>query len=332
MADILGKAVVEIDADVSGAKQGLKEVRTDFDQTATSVGKSAGKIEGSIGGVSGAARRAGSSVVAFTSKLAMMAGVITLVVATITSLIVAFKAVRQHMRDGAKDAEEFIDSLDTKDAVSSLERLRDKIAEVESELGAKDIGGFLSIFGRRRKQIEEELEELNAKARRLTKQTIGDEQRRRREETQKRIADEQKVADAARVVNEKLAASLIENETDRVRELGRIRREEIKKTLDLVTAGLEEGDDERLKKLLEDRLGLIDRISEKELSETKKRIAKEEQLRKEANERIAKDFATKIGVEVTRAIDAGFSASGDRIVAELQQLVDTIQAEARARP
>ena len=149
----VAKAKVTIEGDISGLKDSVQEA---VDET-EKLGDASDRTSERGGSMF---RRLGRGAEDVAAKLGKMTGIVSAITAATVALGAAWKAVNDYIRDGSELADEYLKTFDTvADAEGSLKAIGDRLVEVNAELERLEAKPF-SIFGRSRKQIEEEIETL----------------------------------------------------------------------------------------------------------------------------------------------------------------------------
>lgn len=261
-----------------------------------------------------------SAFTGVTATAGAAAGAILSVANAVDEIINFFEAL-----DGTATANKFISTLkiDGENAAKSLEMLRERIIEVEGELGALNASPN-NPFGRYRKAIEGDLERLREMDRSLSKQV---EKHKRNEEAAKKAEEAAKKAEEAKAKQAELEGKLL----DEQREAEQIRRDmgsdsdrvnaETDDKIDYLKKLQEESDDEAF-----DRE--IDRI--RAIHEERRRLMLEEiKERDEEERRLAADRAAENARDVAESLKraiADANREGDRHLANIQASGSRLEA------
>src|SRR5690606_13723638 len=178
--DAVAELSVEIGANVSGAVEGMGQVRKEADKTAEAMGRagnaaaSAGaKTTSSMSSVASSVKDATSSVNDMRSAMSRVTGIAGAIAGAVASVVGVVSKINELTRDGALLAMEYTNSLSggASNAAANLEAVHKRLLELNSELAFKQEHPILGLLSRREKQIREEIAQLESTARGLSEQS-----------------------------------------------------------------------------------------------------------------------------------------------------------------
>lgn len=319
-SDEIGKAKIVVEADVTGLKKDLKDAKSNVEDFGNEAESSSNKAADGLKGV-------GSAADSVAAKLSKVTGIIGAFAAAITGVVNAFNALKEYFRDGEELADEFKKGIDSiGNAEGALEKLNQKIIEVGAELNRLE-SSPLTIFGRNKEQIEEELEAL-----RKTRLSISRQVKIQREREAKETADA--FIEAAKKIQEQVEISLLPSE-EQVRANAEIQKQQLIKAAEEARVEIDNA-------ALQSALDAIDRKAKAEIEAERKVVAERERLENERiekqAEREAKMLAAAIERELTGVFAAlttsfgtGFTTQLGAITGKIDEAVDELRKVKRGR-
>lgn len=319
-SDEIGKAKIVVEADVTGLKKDLKDAKSNVEDFGNEAESSSNKAADGLKGV-------GSAADSVAAKLSKVTGIIGAFAAAITGVVNAFNALKEYFRDGEELADEFKKGIDSiGNAEGALEKLNQKIIEVGAELNRLE-SSPLTIFGRNKEQIEEELEAL-----RKTRLSISRQVKIQREREAKETADA--FIEAAKKIQEQVEISLLPSE-EQVRANAEIQKQQLIKAAEEARVEIDNA-------ALQSALDAIDRKAKAEIEAERKVVAERERLENERiqkqAEREAKALAAALERELagvfaslTTSFGTGFTTQLGAITGKIDEAVDELRKVKRGR-
>lgn len=310
--DEIGKAKIVVEADISGVKESVTEAKSEVEGLGNEADASGKKASGAMKGFGGA-------VDSVATKLGKATGILAAFAAATTGIVKAYQAIAEYVRNGETVAELFTADLDTINATeAALGKINQRLIEVGAELEAKEAGGIGSLLGRRRGQIEEELEALRSRQQSVSKQL------RRQRETELRETAQDFIRQAE-AIQESIGISLLPTE-EQIAANAEVQKRQLIKAAEEARVEIDNA-------ALQSTLNAIDRKAKAEIEAERKVVAERERLENERiqkqAEREAKILAQAIERELSTVFAALTSSFGTGFTTQLSTITDKIDDATR---
>lgn len=300
----VGSAKIVLEVDDSGVKGAINEAKEQVKQVgdeADTANRKGGRMFRSLG----------QGADSLAAKLGKMTGIVGAISAATVALGAAWKAVNDYVRDGAEIAGEYLSQFDSVgDAEGSLRAIGDRLNEVNAELARLESKPF-SIFGRSRKQIEEEIAALRDAQLSISRQVRQQRKLEAQEAAQAFKEEAQRLADD-------IAYSFLPQELQIQRQAA-LQREAFIKAAEEAGVAIGSAEAKRALDAINKRAE-IEIEALRKADEEKRQLEQEEQRRRiEAAKREAEAFAEQLREGLNGIFSADFTTRLDSIAQALKE-------------